>query len=1291
MIPTIPQFIEQKYRQQEFRGSIAGVVLSIDISGFTTITERMNSYGREGCEILVQILNSVFSPLISHIHEEGGFIATFAGDAFTAIFEEPAEVVDCFSLATHILSLFRKESIQKTRFGDFQLAIKIGLASGNVEWGIIGTDTKKTYFFRGPAIDVAVQALINAEKNSIIVQRTLIPLEPGVNRFHHLNDSFSKLLMEDLEVPSFQQRESRHHSKIKQADAFTFLPIDFDGLWGEFRHVVSVFFAFRGIDRYEDLQSFAAVLIQNVIHYGGYLESINFDDKGSHCFVFFGAPVSYERLQLRGILFIDAIRNILGKDMRAGVTEGTVFSGLKGSRERAIYGVLGDRVNTAARLMSEAEWGEIFVMHSVIKNIDHVFHSEKILPLALKGKSELIGCSKLEGKRAEKVEQVEATPLIGRDQELIAIFNFLKRKTEEKALGLCYLYGEPGIGKSFLTAEVLRHTPRELSCYLLKTDDIIRSSFKPFQPFIVSLFLNKGPSSTDTKRFTFREQYRQYVNRIEELKHPSAIPIARELKRTESILAALVGISWSDSLYEKLNPRQRRENTIDALVDLIRSLTLQSQVMIIMEDLQWLDSDSQRVFSKLTVNCKQLPLVIFCTSRYHDDGTKPQIIADSELDYLELNLISLKRHSIREVMCFHLGKEPTDRLLDFIAEKSQGNPFVIEQFCLYLQENNLISPKADLWELTQSTLAIPDDITGVIVARIDRLSVSLRRYVQVASILGCEFKIHLLEKLISFYYAERAFSEDEDCLEQGRNMQIWHPVNEIAYLFRHVVLRDTVYQMQMKKQLRQLHLLAAQTYLHFYTDEGQYLADIAYHFRKAEDTDHALHYTELATKYALDQFDNDQAIALCRELLKLHNDQRKRIKVQDLLAKLLSTVGRNTEAKILFQQNREEAVTLENGYKTVAAEIDRQLSILFYETGEFDQSMERALKACTYFESTNDKQNLMKCYQSIAGVYFYQGRYEQSISCAEKILELNKEIKNQQFQAGAWGMLGTIKYCQGKPEEAFRLFSKKREISQKIKDLYGLGDAIDKIGSIYLQQGKVEEALNHYKESKKIAEKIGDKHLQVVALMNIGVAYQDLGMLDEALPYAQKHLELANYIAEKPEIARAHQNLGTMYVDLEKFKEAEINLFKALELFRQLNMKKGIGETCSIIAEIFLNASDYSRAQTYLDEAEALASELNDLKLLTDIYMTRGLIQYNQKNYEASIPYFDRAITVATKINYNFVLCDLHYRKGNVHFQLDRKDIAKKELDIARKYAESINKQSLIEKCEILLAKLYAE
>ncbi|MCK4667762.1 adenylate/guanylate cyclase domain-containing protein, partial [Candidatus Dependentiae bacterium] len=147
----IPRFIEKQYLNKRYKGKFQAVTLFMDIVGFTSMTETLMNYGKEGAEVLSEIINKTFDSAINSIYSKNGWILSFAGDAFTAVFTGK-KVLNSISSAIKIRDIFKDLKI-KTKFGEFKFNVRIGLSYGLVKWRIISGPKQSLFYFFGEGLD----------------------------------------------------------------------------------------------------------------------------------------------------------------------------------------------------------------------------------------------------------------------------------------------------------------------------------------------------------------------------------------------------------------------------------------------------------------------------------------------------------------------------------------------------------------------------------------------------------------------------------------------------------------------------------------------------------------------------------------------------------------------------------------------------------------------------------------------------------------------------------------------------------------------------------------------------------------------------------------------------------------------------------------------------------------------------------------------------------------------------------------------------------------------------------
>ena len=258
----IPHFIQEAFLNNHTSGHFNAYTIFIDLSGFTPLTETLMKEGNEGAEELSTSLNNIFEPMVKLVYQNGGFIPYFAGDAFTGVFEDTKDPVEIIQTACQLRSLFVNEGIKKTRFGDFEIGIKIGISIGEVRWGIIG-DQLNSFYFRGPAINNCAAAEHRASGQEIILDKHILEkIQSEKYNLEDLDSGYKKLLSTsinknnqtsvDFQIPPISSKVVRN-----------FLPksiVHFNGA-GEFRRVTTIFIAFEGITHHEEFDQFTTLIL----------------------------------------------------------------------------------------------------------------------------------------------------------------------------------------------------------------------------------------------------------------------------------------------------------------------------------------------------------------------------------------------------------------------------------------------------------------------------------------------------------------------------------------------------------------------------------------------------------------------------------------------------------------------------------------------------------------------------------------------------------------------------------------------------------------------------------------------------------------------------------------------------------------------------------------------------------------------------------------------------------------------------------------------------------------------
>lgn len=488
---------------------------------------------------------------------------------------------------------------------------------------------------------------------------------------------------------------------------------------------------------------------------------------GDALLAFFGAPIAHEDDPERAVRaaldlvdalqqFAEEIRAQYGIDfaIRVGLNTGRVVVGRVGSDLVYEYTAMGDAINLAARIQAAARPNSVLVSENTYRSIASLFEFIDRGELAVKGKSEPVHVYEVVVPKANltrgRVVDSLPTPLIGRDAELKLLLQ--KNRSILSGKGhMVVIVGEAGIGKSRLVAEwqarSLAALPEEkvlwvrghclsytqgMAYQLLA--DALRSS----------LGIPPGMSDTDARQ-TLLKMNRALFGRID-----------GELYALLGHLLSLNLEEPAEQAISNLDPQALQTGYYNALQRLLRALTAQQPVILILEDIHWADPSSVDLFIKLLPIIAEVPILVCATIR-PDRPASGWRFVHSALDILDANLTEIQLSNLspfdsaRLVAALLQSDNVPRGILDVVQKKAEGNPLFIEEIIRMLVDQQLIvRDEEDRWILQKQIEAadIPDNLNGLLLARIDRLPEDIKRTLKVAAVIGRHFSARVLEQVL---------------------------------------------------------------------------------------------------------------------------------------------------------------------------------------------------------------------------------------------------------------------------------------------------------------------------------------------------------------------------------------------------------------------------------------------------------------------------------------------------------------------------------------------------------------
>ena len=531
---------------------------------------------------------------------------------------------------------------------------------------------------------------------------------------------------------------------------------------------------------------------------------------GDGIVVFFGYPKAHEddsacavRAGLEIVDEVSALRPLadIRLRVRVGIATGIVVVGdvigEGASREEA---VVGSTSNLAARLQSLAGPGEVLIANATKRLIGRRFACVDLGPQHLKGFHVPVPVWRVVAERA--VEDVstdaptgsELGPLVDRVIEFPVL-----RESWRLARGgngrVVTLRGEPGLGKSRLS-EALREAVADEPHVVLRYYCSARFQNTAFYPVIRQMHRAAQLADDDTAEVK--------LGKLEALLQ-RARP-ASELAAALPYIAALMSIPI-DARYAAIadSPERQREQTLRALEDQVLALARSQPVLMIFEDLHWVDPSTLSLLDQLVRKIAQAPVMVLCTGR--PEFTPPwSDLPDAQI--VELSL--LEREDRSSIVQHHAGgRSFPPEIFEHILQKSDGNPLYVEELTKATMESGLMLAQGDRYVLTgpMRTLAVPSTLHDSLLARLDRLAVA-KEVVQAGAAIGREFAYNILASLMELEPAELQATLVR--LTEAGLIHRRGTLPDAVYSFKHALIQDAAYATMLRPKRQALHARIAE-------------------------------------------------------------------------------------------------------------------------------------------------------------------------------------------------------------------------------------------------------------------------------------------------------------------------------------------------------------------------------------------------------------------------------------------------------------------------------------------------
>jgi len=1219
----IPRFIAEKYEMNETSGTFTGSVMSLDLKGFTSMTEQLMKNGKYGAEILSDIINGVFGPVIRSIYENGGFITAFVGDAITAVFpEEFSNGAETSSI--QIIDFFKKNKFIKADKKKYPIEVRIGISYGKINWNIVSVPERSVYFFKGDTIYKAAEAQQKAEPGSYQKDRSykLLP-DNEVHISGKRNNISSEILKRFIPDRVIEMRTS-----------------------GEFREIISAYISFD--ENKTDIESLSKALCSESVRYKGYLNKIDFGDKGGIALVFFGAPLKEEKYPEYAVSFASSLIKAF-PEIRIGLAKGMAFCGFVGSDLRSEYTALGEVVNLSARLLGVTSLGEIRTDEWTSEYDYRNFSFKKTGTHIFKGMSKEMSVFLPYAKKADKKVK-DRNIFVGREKEKEILTRFISPVFKGKSAGYIQINGNAGIGKSCLAESVFASLEdRDHKLFRLSCDTV---TSKVFEPVVSSIAENTGSVADNISEKNKRELF---------YKHLSDLGITDQ--NTTYFLGNALGIDIKNYELSKLEPKEKYEAYLYSFREYLISLSCRRPLLIYIDDIHKSDEGTLDFLRFICSTETELTFRIIATSRFLESGKRfSSDINTGKKAFIDLK--TLDKESVRTIVEGILKTNITAKLLDLIWNKAGGNPFYTEQLSMYLKEKGIIIQSGDYSDIGSEQHSIPESISSIIISRLDKLSSDLRRSISAASVLGKEFSVKILAAMLK----DKKIRVNIKKIEKEA---FWESISEMIYIFKHALIRDSVYEMLLQKTLKELHLLAAETIRSIYKNDEKYYSDLAFHYNKAGRSKLHLKYLSLSGHYAYNNYHMKDALEIFTKYLTYLKDPTEISDICRILGEINFILGDWTKAEFhfktaieIFKEKDNPIQYLRNlsaycdllidkgevdkahkylikclrisktqNDKFVEGNIHNQLGAVHRLRGDFPEAIKNYSAALKSFKETGVKINIASSLDHLGMCYMNTGDPQKALKYFDRALKIAEEIKDTRGVLTVYNNMGEIFYMRGEADKALSIFTKASEMAEKIFDVRKVSIISAHLGGIYYYKGDYNRAFEYYNKSMKTARSLGDLSQESYLSGNIGVICRLLGDNKSSVKYFKRQLELAKKMKNKTLISVALGNIAFMHSLVGEFDKSNKLYLESLKIGEEINDTDSISLNYANMADNFRLTGNFDKALEYYKKAFKITNELELKYYQLSAYYYLAELNNDMKDTNKAIENVNHSLKLSDELN----------------------------------------------------------
>jgi class 3 adenylate cyclase/tetratricopeptide (TPR) repeat protein len=985
------------------------------------------------------------------------------------------------------------------------------------------------------------------------------------------------------------------------------------------------------------LDAVLARMMEAVHRYEGTVNQV----MGDGVMAIFGAPLAHEdhavracyaalRIQRRIARYADRIRRKegLSVQVRVGLNSGEVVVRSIGNDLHMDYTAVGQTTHLAGRMEQIAAPGSILITADTLRLAEGYVQVKSLGNVPVRGLAssievfEVIGAGPVRS-RLQAAAARGLTRFVGRTTEMAALREALEAASAGQ-MQVVAVAGEAGVGKSRLLHEFI-HSSHTRGWLVLESNSVSYGKATPYLPVIDFLkHYFKIDVQDDTR--TIREKVTGKILMLDESLQDAIPPMF-------DLLEALP----DEHVFRTLEPLQRRQQTVRAVTRLMLSESRIQPVVAMFEDLHWNDSLTLGLLKGMIANLANARLLLLVSYRpdFQDEWrTRPH--------YRQLRIEPLPRASVDELLDALVGSDSKlAALKEFLAERTGGNPFFLEEIVRTLVETRVLAGERGDYRLEKpfSSVQVPATVQAVLAARIDRLTPDEKRLLQEAAVIGTDVPFALLREITGL--AEEELRKHLAGLQIGEFVYETRLFPDLEYTFKHALTHEVAYAGLLHTRRREIHARVVAAIETLYRDRlTEQVERLAHHAKQGEVWVKALVYLRQAGAKAVERPANREACALFEQALEalthlpetretleqaidlrfdirnalqplgdrprileflraaerlavMINDKRRLGWVHSYLTDHFWITGRTDEAAASGERALEIARQLADVPMQVVTNLP--LGLLYHTSGDYRRAMQ-------YFEWNIDHlkgplqqerfglfvlpSSFSRSFQAWAHADL--GEFSKGTAIAEEGVQIAVDAGHAFSSGYAHLGMGVLHLRQGDLTRA--IFSLERALAMGAFAEIPVGYAYVAfhLGYALALAGRSNEGLPILEKTVEVAESKGFVARHALRLAYLAEAYLLAGRTEEASTAAARALQFAREHKERANEAYALRAIGEVESRRGKADDARSQLKAALNLAQELGMKPLVAHCHWSLARVLQDPSNKQTAATHRESASAL-------------------------------------------------------------------------------------------------------